>query len=239
MLPTGRLIIPASGYNLKTDLVNLWEFDETSGAFAENSHSPNNYIGFFANPTAWETGKLGNCARMAYLDYNTGMISEGYLVTGFPFTISAWVNHDTLGWNGFCFDSHMDEFFDNQGGMQFRFTTGGTVYCYFFDATGASIAYVYAYEAGTTADTWYHIVVTSSGMNTGQTKLYKNGNLLTLSGYSYSSNSFVIGEMAFSGLNYNQGDIRVDQIGSWNKVLSQEEISYLYNGGNGRAYSTW
>jgi hypothetical protein len=80
---------------------------------------------------------------------------------------------------------------------------------------------------------WNNIVFEKLGTTLN---LYINGTLIntaTASG-SYSGNAYYIGQNnAFTGRDYIG---QLDEIGIWNRALSQAEVTALYNGGAGRTY---
>lgn len=87
-----------------------------------------------------------------------------------------------------------------------------------------------------TAGTWYHVVVT---WDTSGEKMYINGTLEDTSAYNsgYSggdSSNSTFGSISLHSGFYYDGDI--DEVGFWNRVLDQDEVTALYNGGSGFAF---
>ena len=75
--------------------------------------------------------------------------------------------------------------------------------------------------------TWSHYVYTNDG--TFQ-KLYQNGVLINT--YNSPGNSILNGDVAFGRMNhpaYDGIDGKLDDIGIWNRALTQQEITDLYN----------
>lgn len=76
-------------------------------------------------------------------------------------------------------------------------------------------------------DVWYNIVYTNDG-TTG--KFYRDGNLIT--SIPSSGNPILAGSAAFGRMNHPAFDNlngKLDDIGVWNRALSQQEISQLNN----------
>ena len=91
-----------------------------------------------------------------------------------------------------------------------------------------------------TVGTWYHLVITHDGTGTTNAiKLYLdtvnilNGNSWDTSDFSALTTRLAIGaDHALTNLSSGI----FDEYGLWNKILSTDEISELYNGGNGLQY---
>lgn len=80
--------------------------------------------------------------------------------------------------------------------------------------------------------TWYHIVGTYNG---SQMKFYINGQLqaTTDETNSYSGEGLYLGRYPGNTFYFNG---RIDEAGMWDRVLSGDEISELYNSGAGLTY---
>lgn len=87
-----------------------------------------------------------------------------------------------------------------------------------------------------TASTWYHVAVTYNGTTV---ELFKDGSSLgtgTPTLNTDSATTFTIGHD--NGTWAGGGSVgNIDELGVWDRVLSGTEISDLYNGGTGIAYS--
>ena len=111
-------------------------------------------------------------------------------------------------------------------------TTGGT-----FDPTTAFI--LDAFEGNLVTNTWYMVTFTHDS-NLHAWKLYVNGNLennITMPsgigpGALTRSCPYAIGNRPLNNFGHPFSG-RLDEIGFWNRVLSEEEISQLYNAGEG------
>jgi hypothetical protein len=91
---------------------------------------------------------------------------------------------------------------------------------------------------------WTHLVGTYNG-TTGQLKLYKNnvaGTPGTLSGAGNTgsaSSPFIIGDDSDLYSGFQNWNGLIDQVAIWNRCLTANDVSTLYNSGNGLAYNNW
>ena len=86
--------------------------------------------------------------------------------------------------------------------------------------------------------TWYHLVVTYNGATGAQQIFINNSNqaltseLTNLSASTLTAISFNLG--SFNDGHFADADGLIDEVGIWSKVLSAQEITDLYNGGDGQ-----
>ena len=96
-------------------------------------------------------------------------------------------------------------------------------------------------------NTWYYLVVTDNGSKTvAGMKMYLNGSILpstdiSIGTYLGMSNGTSITRIGLNAWDLTSTNLRhqgyLEDIGIWkNRVLTQDEITYLYNSGNGRTY---
>jgi hypothetical protein len=79
-----------------------------------------------------------------------------------------------------------------------------------------------------TTNNWYQITYTNDGT---VAKLYQNGNLVlasNVSGNPILSSDFAIGRMNHPAFDAHEG--KIDDIGIWNRALTEAEITSLYQG---------
>jgi len=85
---------------------------------------------------------------------------------------------------------------------------------------------------GSSANTsWTHIVMTQSS---NQAKMYRNGSLLTTGSYSYLTSQVVRLNIGNADSQSTTAERSLSGVRLYNRVLTAEEISQLYNNGNGR-----
>ena len=194
-----------------------------NGNVADSSGNGNHMTNYSAVST---TDRNGNANSAYSFSGNSQYLAEAspswtMTATG-SMTVSIWVKSTTGGiffWNGLT---------QGQGG------TGK--FCYFLVNTGSGNTEFWANKQGlawlkcstsNTANTWTHWVATYSNSTM---KWYKNGVLVSTTSYTYTnvnsaSMPLYIGKGG--GTNYFTGS--VDDIGIWNRALTQAEITGLYN----------
>lgn len=143
------------------------------------------------------------------------------------FSVSQWVNFYDLVRGGVderIFaqrDGNNNEFILSQNDGVFRIYCVGTI---IYGSTSLS------------TNTWYHVCATYDG-NT--LSLYVNGNLdasTSKSGLFMPSADWWLGAESLAGGNPNSLNGQLDEVGIWNRALSSDEITKLYNNGGGLTY---
>lgn len=222
--------------SLTTSLLAYWKLEESSGT-RDNIHSAG--FDLTANGTGGVgsgTGKINTGADFVrtdndYLEYSGGSVTG----TGNgASSVSMWTK-----WDIFTNETH---WLFGHGG-----TSVGTERSFGF-YIASSLAKVYLDKAGADATgtatttfatdgTWYHIVYVYNGTNV---KCYINNSLFdTVSppGGSYNTGSTYLNISSRAGHNSIEGhDGIIDEVGFWSKALSTDEITDLYNSGNGLPY---
>lgn len=86
--------------------------------------------------------------------------------------------------------------------------------------------------------TWHHVVSTYDGQSG---KLYLNGTLVAedeqAGTIGNATTAFIIGAHSAAPSSFYQWEGYIDEVGVWGRVLTDSEISALYNGGEGVPYS--
>jgi hypothetical protein len=86
------------------------------------------------------------------------------------------------------------------------------------------------------ANTWHHIVLTNSGTTVSY---YRDGSLIstgTRTGtWATGARHMVIGIPNTNAMATQAIDAKIDEFGKWNRTLSANEVSALWNKGNGRS----
>lgn len=218
-----KMYDPVNPPTWKNGLVGYWRFDEGNNITAYDS-SGNRFNGILQGP-AWACGAFGNA-----LSYNrnknawVAITSSGSLSTLNQFSISAWVNYTPPG-------SGNDPYIVRRVG-------GDSMWLYVQAASPLKAVFGFydgAYKQVTTTgaiptNQWTNIVGAYDGATLS---IYINGifnNNLPASGTMINQGGDVlIG-------NYNKGNMGIwsgliDQVQIWNRSLTQNEITQIYNFG--------
>ena len=241
----GRLVIPST---FTDKLFAFWNLDNPNslstipsdyGSFTLNSH-----VGYSS-----VNGKINNAFKFDFIE---GEDSQGLwtneqiwnlLINPTSFSVSFWVkklqNIDAsllgraFGSMGFNFDYIYDsEYWAPNVGFVFRITKG------VYEWNSA-----WTQENNISINEWYHLVGTYDHQ-AATMKLYVNNILKsTVTNVSIGQNSepswhgFAVNGTVIDGGKVYGGDTTFDGLGFWNKTLNQNEISILYNNGNGKQYT--
>lgn len=219
--------------NLKQDLVGWWALDEASGNRSD-SHT-NGLTLTDNNAVASTTGLVGTAARFATADSEYLERADEALLdmgAGVRMTLAGWIRLTTK-------QAEVGNLAAKRGGgteeYYLRYMgTGGSDRFNFEVNSGA--AGVSATSFGSpSANTWYFLVARYDGTNLS---ICVNDGTVDTTAFSSditaSTGAFRIGAAGGAG-EHLEGD--VDEVGLWKRALSAAEITYLYNGGAGRAYS--
>ena len=223
------------------DLVSYWKFDEASGD-AIDAHG--SYDGTTSGITYGVTGKINDCFTFTSGDYvDMGDQADFEHTDGFSWSI--WMK-PTNTINAAAVSSFFFLMSKNEGG-----TVDGDVMI-FWDANnpfspddghllfmiteGATDYACYSNANSFTADTWYHVVVT---YDDATLKMYVDGTLQddeeSLAGSDVGTNSAPLRACAHSATALTfPGE--ADEVGVWDRALTQTDVTALYNSGNGLAY---
>lgn len=221
-----------AGNGLLNGLVSYWKLDESSGN-ALDAHGSND--GTVTSATQGSTGKINT----SYYFNGLGYITIGDILSGpTAFSISVW----------FIKDNTNGEFLINKGiglGTEREYllaydNADGKMFVTFYDETNDTSTVTKANSA-ITADgaTWHHLVMTWDGSTV---TFYLNGSNDGGGANSEvirntSSNFAICWDEHPSLQRYWTG--KVDEIGIWNRELTSDDITTLYNSGNGLSYDNF
>lgn len=208
--------------NILTGLLSFWQFEEASGirndVMGSNHLTPSGTITQVA-------GKVGNGAHISTGSYlsvednspNLRILSNNSL------TIAGWFKPDTLN------ATTLREIIQTEG-YHIGITPANNL-IFVVRASNGPEGYISLPIA--TANVWYFFVCEYNS-STNKISLQLNNNAET-TGDCIADNSYVSGTFYIGCYNpdYYYFDGIVDALGVWNKVLTTEEKTYLYNEGNG------
>ena len=232
-----------SPIDITTNLLAYWSLEESSGTIYDQLNGVN--MTPYNSPLYQQTGKINYGIDFGY-SLNTGCSNtsndEAVNPSGDKYTVQAWVYLNTL---------------PSSAGHQYTITRGSlpstpwenittkidtTDNKPLMRFTGPSGDNNYAFHSTSlTINTWYHLVFIIRGIgtkpiiyvNTISTEGYTTqiGNIYDVSG---TNAGFNIGN-SYNGGNVNFDGI-LDEIVVWNRALTSDEVTWLYNSGNGRSY---
>ncbi len=226
--------------DLTNGLISVWEFDETNGDIASDSYGNNN--GNLNNGTIPnKAGKIGT----AYLfDGTSGSVNIPRSIRPISnFTLSLWIK--PIDWE----NNEYPGIFGGEG-LGRNTAKGGIAISYYrptdriyFDIYSSSLRKTVILENVSSvipSGGWYNIVFKYDGL-----KIYayhdnqkigeaETGNISidwSNAGYTLIGCHYQGGLKHFSGL--------IDQVVLWDRALTEDEVSQLYNSGNGLPYTEW
>ncbi|MGW2477095.1 LamG-like jellyroll fold domain-containing protein [Streptomyces sp. NPDC001665] len=197
-----------------------WSLDENKGTKAADS-GPNHKDLTLSEGTSWTTGVHGSALKFN----GEGQYAEtsGPVVdTTGDYTVSAWASLDALPGNYGTVvsqDGRRQEnpFYLQYGQGAFAFSTPG--------------AHRARAEMTPELGHWYHLVGVRSG---DQIKLYVDGKLASTApagSADVSSGALSVGRAKWSGNNTDFWNGSVDQVQVFDKALTDQEVTALYDGG--------
>ena len=207
--------------SLTQGLVGYWPF---CGNANDDSGNGNNGT---VNGATLTTDRFGNensayyfsssgCSTRIDAQINTSSIQSGL-------TISLWVNKLGDG----CINPRVFEFYSGSGGPTDAFmiwSNNGTTDFGSITSTNTFVSTSFIPEPN---NVWFNLVYTNDGLNG---KFYKNGILFHTepsSGTVSLNGNLAIGRMNHPSFDAFNG--KIDDFGIWNRALTQEEITNLYN----------
>lgn len=215
---------------LTDNLVSYWKLDEASGNRADSHGSAtltdNNTVGS-------ATGKINNGADFEF--DNAEHLSNAAFAAGTACSVSAWVKFEAV--RGYTPVLHIK---DGSNHMPYFAPNNALRFCCYLQTTGGQISVDEA-SGGTElqAATDYHAVLTYD--NATGIRIYINGSL-ERQGSTGQGN--MVSATAALAIGFEIGTGRyfdgvIDEVGFWSRALTSDEVTELYNGGNGLSYDNF
>lgn len=238
------LDIPNIGTFPEDGLLAYWKLDEAYGTRIDATGNGYNLLTLGDVPNS--VGKILSAAEFNPTESNLNFLGNDNLSAGPEFSVSTWVKFFTLGFFGnpqcvwgtgspnVSSNPFNDVIAPNNPGDTTYFIQGigPEEYNHLFYSLSD-----YIVGPAVEPNVWYHSVCTISPT---ENKMYINGELIQTLPYENFDQSFVgfglsefygecgTGGCPMSGL--------IDETGVWNRVLTQEEVTALYNNGNALEY---
>ncbi len=229
-----------------TNLLAWWSLNETSGT-REDSHTGNRDMSVQGTPS-YTTGKVGNAGTISVTSgagsyfYYSDSGNALDCPSGSSITVCCWVYFDSMPTNhgypvnrwGDGGGSNRDWAFvvPNNGALTFSVgTTGGQADAARPSSTIGSGAWyflvgIYDHTVGTHGTAY---VSANAGTKTSQA--------LGAAKVAGSGLPVSIGDLSHTSVTYGTMAGAVDEVCIYQRVLTDDEISWLYNSGNGRTYA--
>ena len=201
---------PAPGPSFPTqNLLAFWKLADLTDS------SGNGYDLFNSNVVQFVPGKIGDCAEFASLKYLSTNIN--WNVVQNDWSVSFWMYPTDTPFNENTFPLVADN-------------VGGTWIIQYLPSLEIGFSYVASPPLLGSAplNTWTHVAATKSSAGL---KLYINGILQGTSTYTGTINPTIFRmNTEFSDQVYTG---KLDAVGIWNRALTTQEVTALYNNGNG------
>lgn len=220
--------------NLVKDLRGRWLMNEASDGFGgcRDSHGTNHGLGSSVPIKMFSTGKISYAVDFtpnAYIDCGK---ANSLKLDGNSFSFSFWAAPDALSAD-YMIGKGETEAQDNSLIIGFRDANTFTFAFWADDLDSDNFNFV--------LETYYHFVVTYNTA-TNQRYIYINavdkGDDIAAGDLTNTDNfNLLLGVAKFAGGHYYDG--KLDEVGFWNAVLTQAQVTALYNAGNGLAYDSF
>ena len=219
---------------LTTNLVSYYKLEDVNDFWASYNLTNNNAATFGA-------GKINNAVNVVRASSQYLSIASSLSWNGGVYSIAGWFNPSSQPASGqyYTIGAVSEAVTDTILGLAY-YNDAGT-YKIYASRTKYGVADQGVFEAQTlNTGTWYHLVITYDGTNV---RAYVNGTLLgspgaaSGNGNDGANNRSEIGTGAADNLTH-LADGSIDEVGFWNKALSAQEMTDLYNGGAGQTMCT-
>ena len=216
----------ASGTSLDTSIFAVYNADGDANDSKGTKH------GTAQGGLTYTTGKINQAFQFNGSNAYIQLPNNSFNFTG-DFSASLWVNFPSMAWqNGQLIDNTCwDSSGSGTSGWRLYYLYG-TLGFYIYRENGLVQLETYSLNQ---ANVWYHIVITtsSSGM-----KIYLNG-ALSVSNTSTTRPNYpnvVSTRLGASRHNNQFTTCKMDGVSTWSKELTPDEVTQLYNSGNGAQY---
>ena len=228
---------PAAGGTFdKTSLVAWWSLNETSGT-RNDSHGSNHLAD--GNTVLYGTGKQGNAADFERDNSEYLYIADNAALSmgDIDFTVGAWVNVESTAVSGIVLSKY------DYGATQreFQLEVTSAPYAQFIVSNNGTATVIAQWNTSAlSTGTWYFLVAWHDAAANTINIQVNNGTAVSTAhttGVLSGTSPFAIGSRFNSGTPISFFDGLVDEAFVFKRVLTADEKTWLWNGGNGRAYS--
>jgi hypothetical protein len=220
---------------LTDSLISFWELEEASGTRVDSVVTSGNDLAD-NNTVTQAAGKVGNAAQFtaANSEYLSRADNASLSTGNIDFTFALWVN---LASNAAA-QAFIDKSDNATWEYEIFFSVAANRLAFYVENALSGGDTVTADNLGAPSiSTWYFIVAWYDSVNDLLNIQVNNGTADSVShtdGARDSAHAFRMG--AQGGVtNFTNG--LIDQVGFWKRVLTAQERTDLYNGGNGLSYA--
>lgn len=229
------LLLPISAQAALTDnLVSFWSLDDVTDSHGSNDLTNNNSVTFV-------TGKVGNAGNFngsnQYLSITDGA-QTGLDLTS-SLTVNSWIYLDTAPSAGKADIINKVSFGDSQWLVAAQENSGDKGLLVLYENTQNNENFPVSISDWT-ASTWIMYTHTFNA-STKEAEVFINGTsagTVTNSNWTETRNGTATTFIGAYGVGFDAGyfDGKIDELGVWSRVLTDDEIVELYNSGSGLAY---
>lgn len=218
-----------------TSLISWWSLDEESGT-RNDSHGTNHLTD--VNTVLYAAGKQGNAAdfEVSNFEYLTIASNATLQMGDIDFTIAFWMNLESTGSRTF-----VSKYDTAAGKREYLVLFEGGELRFGVSADGNAVVTL---DWGPTPSlaTWYFVVAWHDATANTINIQVNDGTPTSAAhstGLSTGTGTFMLGALSLSGTPYTvyMHDGLLDEVSIWKRVLTDEERTWLFNSGDGRAYS--
>jgi len=226
---------------LTDNMLSYWRLEEASGTRFD-SNTAEGVIDLGDVVSAVQVpGLVGFGARCNHTpNYLADILNRWTTEIGTgPFTVAAWINAATIASNQTPFGSGIVSTLNSEANGQFQLTlnNNGQIYLAYWgtvDQRRVSDSVLIV------TDVWFYILVTFSG-GAGTFTIYRDNISFPHTNDGGQSSGWgagtYIGRTHTGGPGNYSFDGIIDDVGLWNRVLTTQERTDLYNGGEGLPYA--
>jgi hypothetical protein len=219
-------------------LISWWSLDETSGTRVD-SHGSNDLTDY--NTVLYQAGKQGNAADFE-LSNDEALYIEDNASLSFgdeDFTLACWVKMESSTVEMGIMTKWYHSTNKREYGLEFDQVADR--FRFFISTNAVDAVFVDADNLGAPSDaTWYYLVAWHDATANTINIQVNNGTVDSVAhttGCNDNASQFLLGR--FQGPGPLPFDGLIDEAAVWRRVLTADEKTALYNGGNGRAYGYW
>ena len=218
---------------LLNDLMAYWKLDEheENPSWTVYDSTENNYDGVAGNIVFSSSGKINGC--YGFTGISSGVIIGNVIKPTTAISISFWFKNTSNGSEQYFID-HV-EYEGAWKGYGITIYDSGSLGIFMADGNPShllDVAYSYAKNDGN----WHHVVVTFNG-----SIVYVYLDSVKSSGWSWpytlaylsTGDNLLLGTNTGGSLKLNGS---MDEVGIWDRALTDSEVAELYNSGNGLTY---